>query len=79
MKTGIHILLDIDQCNKHLLYSEKTYLEIQSKITSLGLTVLDHSSKVFPGNGYTAFFLLAESHISIHTWPEIQKVYADIF
>ena len=32
-----------------------------------------------PGRGITGVLLLAESHISIHTWPEFGFAAADIF
>ncbi len=35
---------------------------------------------VFPGsNGITAFQVIAESHISIHTWPEYNYFSFDVF
>lgn len=33
----------------------------------------------FNPHGLTGFVLLAESHISIHTWPELDYVAIDIF
>ena len=33
----------------------------------------------FNPHGLTGFILLAESHISIHTWPELNYVAIDIF
>ena len=33
----------------------------------------------FSPQGITGFILLAESHISIHTWPEINYVAIDLF
>jgi S-adenosylmethionine decarboxylase len=36
-----------------------------------GATVLSVHSHKFTPVGVTAFALLAESHISIHTWPEL--------
>jgi len=33
----------------------------------------------FNPQGLTGFILLAESHISIHTWPELDYVAIDIF
>ena len=35
--------------------------------------------KVFLPQGITGFALLAESHLSIHTWPEKGVAYCDIF
>jgi S-adenosylmethionine/arginine decarboxylase-like enzyme len=40
-------------------------------IQQAGMTYLGHSCHVFAGtDGVTCVFLLSESHISIHTWPE---------
>jgi S-adenosylmethionine decarboxylase len=33
----------------------------------------------FDGGGYTAVICLTESHISIHTWPEFNRVTFDVF
>jgi S-adenosylmethionine decarboxylase len=41
--------------------------------------VLDTVYYHFEGGGYTALTLLAESHASIHTWPESGEVRYDIF
>jgi S-adenosylmethionine decarboxylase len=30
-------------------------------------------------NGFTGIICLAESHISVHTWPENFKMYLDVF
>jgi len=37
------------------------------------------SLSLFPGGGLTAVFLLSESHLSIHTWPEHSFVALDIY
>ena len=42
-------------------------------------TLLDISSHKFDPNGVTAIALLAESHISIHTWPELHMAVCDVF
>ena len=42
-------------------------------------TVLDLISNKFEPQGVTAIALLAESHISIHTWPESNYSAVDIF
>ena len=42
-------------------------------------TVLNLTSNKFEPQGVTAIALLAESHISIHTWPESNYSAVDIF
>ena len=42
-------------------------------------TVLNLISNKFEPQGVTAIALLAESHISIHTWPESHYSAVDIF
>ena len=41
--------------------------------------VLKVETQKFPPQGVTGFALLAESHLSIHTWPEKGVAYCDIF
>jgi len=48
-------------------------------VDQLNLTVLDRSSKQFDPIGYTAIYLLSESHLSIHTWPERGYAAVDLF
>ena len=42
-------------------------------------TVLNLISNKFEPQGVTAIALLAESHLSIHTWPEARYSAVDIF
>jgi S-adenosylmethionine decarboxylase len=41
--------------------------------------VLDESVVVFPNGAVTLVLVLAESHLSIHTWPEELLLAADLF
>jgi S-adenosylmethionine decarboxylase len=41
--------------------------------------VLDTSHVVFPNGAITLVLILAESHLSIHTWPEEELVAIDLF
>ncbi len=41
--------------------------------------VLDASHVVFPNGAITLVLILAESHLSIHTWPEENLVAIDLF
>ena len=44
-----------------------------------GSTVLNHQWHQFEPHGVTCLVLLAESHLSIHTWPEKGSAAVDIF
>jgi len=44
-----------------------------------GARVLGAMLHPFPGGGVTGVLLLAESHISVHSWPETGFVALDIF
>ncbi len=44
-----------------------------------GATIIDHRFYQFSPRGVTGFLLLAESHLSVHTWPEEGLASVDIF
>ena len=41
--------------------------------------MLDTSHVVFPNGAITLVLILAESHLSVHTWPEENMVAIDLF
>ncbi len=41
--------------------------------------VLDISHVIFPNGAITLVLILAESHLSIHTWPEERLIAIDLF
>lgn len=43
-----------------------------------GLTTLNYTSHRFPVNGFTAFWLLAESHLALHTFTESGWCYIEL-
>lgn len=59
-------------CPTDKLKDEKFLIKVVETITSeLGLTEIKRMSH-FYGPGVSVVFLIAESHISIHTYPEFQ-------
>ena len=77
---GNHILLELYGCNKEKL-NDELYLRCQlnSAAKLAKASVLNIVSNKFEPFGVTAIALLAESHLSIHTWPESQYSAIDIF
>ncbi|MFN3621450.1 MAG: adenosylmethionine decarboxylase [Nitrososphaerales archaeon] len=52
---------------------------IERIIVESGLKPLSSSYHQFEPYGVSGFYLLRESHFSIHTWPEFQYVAVDVF
>lgn len=44
-----------------------------------GVQCVGEVSHDFYNNSFTSVFVLAESHVSIHTWPERHAVQLDVF
>ena len=65
-----HILFTLKGCPYGLLDDEAHIRNVLANAAQLSeSTLLDISSHKFQPHGVTAVALLAESHISIHTWP----------
>jgi S-adenosylmethionine decarboxylase len=77
---GRHLLLELRECNKAVLDDLK-YLEnaLVSAAREAGATVLDKSFHQFAPQGVSGVVLIAESHLSLHTWPEHAYAAVDIF
>ena len=75
-----HLLLELYRCDREKLNDESFLRCILNRSAKLAnATVLNLMSNKFEPQGVTAIALLAESHISIHTWPESNYSAVDIF
>ena len=75
-----HLLLELYRCDREKLNDESFLRCILNRAAKLAnATVLNLISNKFEPQGVTAIALLAESHISIHTWPESNYSAIDIF
>ena len=75
-----HLLLELYRCDYEKLNDEsflRCSLNRAAKLANA--TVLNLISNKFEPQGVTAIALLAESHISVHTWPESNYSAVDIF
>jgi S-adenosylmethionine decarboxylase proenzyme len=77
---GRHLLIELHDCSWSALDDvnliRDTVVEAAHRLNS---TVLDVATHKFQPVGVTAFVLIAESHLSIHTWPEHGYAAVDIF
>jgi S-adenosylmethionine decarboxylase len=75
-----HIIADITSEDPRLLDDQSQILEAMTLAAkAANATILRTASHKFEPQGVTAFLLLSESHISIHTWPELNKAAVDIY
>ena len=75
-----HLLLELYKCEYEKLNDESFLRCALNKASKLAkATVLNLISNKFEPQGVTAIALLAESHISVHTWPESNYSAVDIF
>ena len=77
---GKHCILELYDCNPTKL-NDETFLRntITKAAKRAGATLLNLITHRFEPQGVTGLALLAESHISIHTWPENGYAAVDVF
>ena len=68
------------QCDAALLKHSKALEAACEKIVDAsGLKIMGRAFHQFAPEGATGLFLLAESHLAIHTWPEFASVAVDLY
>lgn len=77
---GIHLIIDGWQVPPHLLNDTGHVRQaLQRAVAAGGATLLELTVHQFQPQGLTATATLAESHMTIHTWPEWGYFAADVF
>lgn len=80
MSNGRHLILDLYDCDQQLLdnYDELQRL-METALQMSNATIVRIIGEKFQPQGVTLLALLAESHCSIHTWPEIGYAAVDLY
>jgi len=77
---GEHCIIDLYDCRGDILDNLE---DIQSTMLEAariaGATVIDRRFHKFSPQGVTGVVVIAESHLSIHTWPELNYAALDLF
>lgn len=77
---GVHLILELRDCNAELLndynFVRTTLIDAAHAV---GATIVGESFHRFQPIGVTGVLAIAESHLSIHTWPEYRYAAVDIF
>ena len=76
----IHAVYDITGC-QHLgdLPAEQIMAAMRNTAELLGCTTRAQLIEPFQPHGTTCVLILAESHITVSTWPEHHLAYVDVF
>ena len=77
---GTHLLLELKKCKENILgdigFVESALLDAALEANA---TIVDHKFHEFNPFGVSGMVIIAESHLSIHTWPEYGYAAVDIF
>lgn len=77
---GQHVYADIyDLCYEEVMDARRLQRTLEEAIHVCGAQICGSVSKAFDPHGFTCLYLLAESHASIHTYPERRAIFFDAF
>jgi S-adenosylmethionine decarboxylase len=77
---GTHLLIELRECNPEILKDlNKVKDALVSAAREAKATIVDISFHEFNPFGISGMVVIAESHLSIHTWPEYSYAAVDIF
>ena len=79
--SGLHMICDIKNIeNKSLLNNISQLKQLLDNICSkYNYTILNKIEHIFEPQGCTILYMLSESHISIHTFPEKAYIAFDLY
>ncbi len=80
MSIGIHLVGDLKGVEPEKISNSEVMQEVMESAVKYGrLTKIRSYYHQFSPGGVSGIILLAESHLSFHTWPEYGLVALDIF
>lgn len=74
-----HYLVDIYGCSPEVGDADYWLSRVPELCESLCLNILDALVQRFSPQGATLLYVLAESHLAIHTWPEENFATIEVF
>jgi S-adenosylmethionine decarboxylase len=75
---GTHVLAELWGCSR-LDSPARAEEALRRAVGDCGATLIELVSRAYAPHGVTAIAVLAESHISVHTWPEHGYAAVDVF
>ncbi len=77
---GRHLLVELNECNREIINNLELLKDamLEAAIKS-GAVILGESFHRFSPQGVSGVVVIAESHLSVHTWPEYGYAAVDVF
>lgn len=79
MKRIRELLVDLYECKGNLDNAQSLVNVLVKAADKMGSTIVKTVQHKFSPTGITVILILAETHMSIHTWPEYSYAALDIF
>nr|WP_280920965.1 adenosylmethionine decarboxylase [Burkholderia sp. AcTa6-5] len=78
--SAIHLLCEVSDCDESLL-ADYSYVKKACELAALdgGASIIASNGHKFSPQGVSVLLFLAESHLSIHTWPEHKYAAVDVY
>lgn len=77
---GRHILVEMYECDPRILNDREAISAMMLEAAKrAGATVVGETFHNFSPHGVSGTVVIAESHLSIHTWPEYNYAALDLF
>lgn len=76
---GRHVIIELWGCSDAINDVNLVESAMRNAVQAANATLLNLFVHEFSPQGVTGVAVLAESHLSIHTWPEYRYVAADVF
>jgi S-adenosylmethionine decarboxylase len=77
---GLHLLIELSDCDPAALDDlERIRVGLVAACRNAGATIVGEIFHRFSPHGVTGVVAIAESHASIHTWPERGYAAVDVF
>lgn len=77
---GHHVLAEFFECDPNILNNaEKIEKLMIDAALECGATIVQKCFHMFSPHGVSGVVIIAESHLAIHTWPELGYAAVDLF
>lgn len=77
---GLHILLTLTTEREEYLIDYFSFItKVKNILSVYELEIVGNAYHIFENNSFTSAICLKESHLCVHTWPEINSITLDVY